>query len=505
MTRAAAPPAENTAGGIRATARAASVAALFAAALLAGGALLAASPARGLRAAGLHAARAAARGGGCCDWPEFGYDPARSDVGPAQTGITAANVGGLRRQQVALDGTVDSSPIYLHGVTIGGRPRDAIFLTTTYGRTEAVDAASGRVLWRFTPPDYASYAGTAQITTASPVADPDREAIYAAAPDGVIRKLSVATGAVEWASSITRNPAHERLAAALNYSRGHVIETTGGYYGDIPPYQGEVVTLDPASGAIVGVWNALCSGRHGRIDPATCPQSDAGIWGRSGAVVVPGSGDLLVATGNGPFDGSTAWGDSVLLLSPDASRLLAHWTPVNQAQLDSGDVDLGSTAPALLSGGLFVQGGKDGILRLVALDRMAGVSAATGGELQDVSAPGGAGVFAAPAVWNGTWVFVANGGGTAAWRLGGGRLHAVWANNTAGTSPVLAGGLLYVEGSGGIVVYAPASGRRLATLTLGEAHMQSPIVVAGMVVAGEGNYMAHATSGVLDIYRLPGS
>ena len=42
------------------------------------------------------------------------------------------------------------------------------FVTTTYGRTEAIDADSGKLLWRFTPPAYAGYAGSAQITTMTP-------------------------------------------------------------------------------------------------------------------------------------------------------------------------------------------------------------------------------------------------------------------------------------------------------------------------------------------------
>src|SRR5438094_165699 len=87
-------------------------------------------------------------------------------------GITAANVSKLARQQVALDGTVDSSPIYLHGVRVAGATHDVFFVTTTYGRTEAIDAANGRVLWRFTPPAYGSYAGSYRITNMSPAPDP---------------------------------------------------------------------------------------------------------------------------------------------------------------------------------------------------------------------------------------------------------------------------------------------------------------------------------------------
>jgi len=439
---------------------------------------------------------------GSADWPMFGYAPSRPDVGPASNGLTAASVPGLVRHQVQLDGTVDSSPIYLHGVTIKGRAREAVFVTTTYGKTEAIDANTLKVLWRYVPRTYGSYAGTAQITNMTPVADPDRTAIYAGAPDGQIRKLSIATGKAIWSTSITRDPTHEKLTSSLNFSGGLVVATTGGYIGDAPPYQGHVVTLDPKNGRIVHVWNSLCSDRTTLIQPSTCDGSDSAIWGRSGAVADPATGDLLVATGNAPWNGRTDWGDSVLVLTPDAGRLLKHWTPPNQAVLNSQDIDLGSTAPALLAGGLFVQGGKDGDIRLLSLPKLAGVNARLGGELQTVSTPGGTDLFSAPAVWQGKWVFVATSSGTQAWILRGGRLHSAWSNRTGGTSPVLAGGLLYVQGDGSIAVYRPTSGRLVATLPCGPAHWQSPIAVDGRVIAAEGNANDHLTQGTLDVYSL---
>jgi outer membrane protein assembly factor BamB len=436
------------------------------------------------------------------DWPMFGFTPARSDVGPSATGITASSLGKLRRQQVQLGGTADSSPIYLHDVVVAGKSRDVFFITTTYGITDAIDAVSGRTLWRFKPATYPSYAGSPQITTMTPVADPGRTAIYVGAPDGRIRKLAITDGRVLWSTSITRDPTHEKLASALNYAGGLVLAATDGYIGDAPPYQGHVVTLDPADGRIVGEWNSLCSDRDGLIQPSTCPASDSAIWGRSAPVVDPASGDLLVATSNGPFDGKTNWGDSVIVLSPNGSRLLKHWTPTNQEELNQNDVDLGSTAPALLGNGYFVQGGKDGLLRLLRLSSLAGVNPTTGGELQSEQLPGPTDLFSEPATWKGTWVFVANGAGTQAWRLAGGRLHSAWSNGNAGTSPVIAGGLLYVQSSGAINVYEPTTGRQVGQLPIGETHWQSPIVVDGRVAAAEGNANDHATNGVLDIYRL---
>jgi outer membrane protein assembly factor BamB len=436
------------------------------------------------------------------DWPLFGYDTARHGSAPS-SGITAATAATLRRRAVHLDGTVDSSPIYLHDVQVHGAAHDTFFVTTTYGKTEAIDAATGRVLWRFTPPAYARLAGSAQITNATPAASTDRSAIYAAASDGRIRKLRVSDGKVLWTTTVTRDATHEKMTSSLNVSRSLVIATTGGYIGDAPSYQGHVVTMSESSGRIAHVWNSLCSDRHAVIVPRTCASSDSAIWSRNGAAVDPANGTLVVATGNASWNGRTDWGDSVLVLSPDASTMLRHYTPTNYQQLNDGDVDLGSTSPALLPGGYGVQGGKDGILRLLQLHRLPGANARTGGELQTLPAPGPTDVFSEPAVWNGKWVFVSTSAGTEALLFKGGRLHPVWSNHTGGTSPALAGSLLFVAGSGAVHVYVPTSGREIASLPSGSVHWQSPIVADGRVAVAEGNANDHATSGVLDIYTLP--
>jgi PQQ-like domain len=444
------------------------------------------------------------------DWTRFGYDAARSNAANGATGITAANAAQLRRQRIALAGTVDSSPIFLHGVVVTGGTHDAFLATTSYGKTLAIDAETGHILWQYTPPAYASWAGTYRITNATPVADPSRKFIYAAAPDGRVRKLAVADGHEVWDRAITLNPKREKIAASLNFSRGLVIATTGGYIGDAPPYQGHVVTLQPGSGRVVHVWNSLCSNRHRLIEPSTCGASDSAIWARAGAVVEPGSGRLLVATGNAPWNGRTNWGDSVLELTSTASSLLQNWTPRNQGELNNSDADLGSTAPALLGGSLAVQGGKDGKLRLLRLSRLNGSAHAgprIGGELQTLSTPGATDLFSAPAVWHQgatTWVFVADGAGTSGYRLVHGRLRRAWAKGFAGTSPVVAGGLLYVyDPSGGLRILRPGTGATAATLAAGSGHWNSPIVAAGRVALPEGNANDHRESGVFDIYRLP--
>ncbi|MGN6373863.1 MAG: outer membrane protein assembly factor BamB family protein [Solirubrobacteraceae bacterium] len=445
------------------------------------------------------------------DWPEFGLNPQRSDASGLSTGITAANVAHLHHVSVTLPGTVDSSPIYLHGVSVAGMAHDTAIVTTTYGKTLALDANSGRVLWTFTPPGYSHRAGSYQITTTSPVADPDHRFVYAASPDGRIHKLSLSSGseARGWPVSVTRDPTHEKLAAALNLSGRYVLATTGGYIGDAPPYQGHVVAIDRASGRVASVFNTLCASRHRVIVPSSCSSSDSAILSRGGAVVEPGGGRLLIDTGNGPWNGTTDFGDSVVELKLPNLRYRQSFAPANQAQLGESDTDLGSSAPALLGHDRVLVGGKDGVLRVLSLSRLDGHRPSSrrrlGGEVQRLPLPGGGMLFTQPAVLREgarTTVFVADENATAAFALTRGRLRVVWRNGTPGTSPIVAGGLLYVydPAGGGVLVYRPSSSHPIARLAGGSGHWNSPIVADGHVIEPEGDANDHSLSGRLELF-----
>lgn len=454
------------------------------------------------------------------DWRTFDYDAHRSGVGPSRTGITRANLKSLRMRTVHLNGVADSSAVQLHAVDVAGKVRDVDFVTTTYGRTVAFDPATGVRLWEYTPKDIAHYQGTPQITTATPVVDPTRRYIYAASPDGFIHKLKVTNGHQVWAARVTWNPKREKIEGGLNISGRYVIAATGGYVGDQPIYEGHVAMIARADGRVVHVFNADCSDRHHLIHPPSSCRADttfggSAIWARAGAVVQPGSGRLLVATGNGPFNGHTNWGDSVLQLTPDASRLLHNWTPKDQAKLNADDLDLGSTAPALLPGtNLAVQGGKAGKLALLDLDRLDGTTGGpgprTGGQLQTLPTPGRSEVFTAPVAFSHrghAYVVVADTTATACYVLVRRRLHMVWERRRPGTSPVIAGGLLFVydEISGGLIVRAPLSGDRLASLPAAPGHWSSPIVIGGRVILPVGGSPAdNALRGKVLIYHLPG-
>lgn len=438
------------------------------------------------------------------DWPVFGWDVAHSSA-PPTAGLQESTIASLHVQQVMLDGTVDGSAVYLHGARVNGAAHGTFFVTTTYGKTIAMDADSGTVLWEYTPASYDGLKGTYRITNATPVVDDDRAFLYAAAPDGMIRKLAVSDGAMVWSTAVTLLPEREKIASSLSFFRGRVIAATNGYIGDTPPYQGHVVVLDAATGSLLHVWNSLCSNQQGLLNPASCAQSDSGIWGRAGVVIDSSTGHLYVATGNGQWDGTINWGDAVIELSADATQILGNYTPLNTVQLDQNNLDLGSTSPVLLGHDLIAQGGKDGIIRVLDWSRMGGAGPHRAGEASTVPTPSGDLLFTAPAllrVTSGTWLFVADNSGTSAWKLIGTTLQPQWQVARAGTSPVAADGLVIVYDPGGaLCIYEAMTGRLVASLACGAGHWNSPIAADGRIALPEGNANAHLTSGVFDIWR----
>jgi outer membrane protein assembly factor BamB len=457
----------------------------------------------------------AASAAAAADWTRFGYDRAKSNRAPH--GLSASQVRKLSARRAALPGTVDASPIYASRVRVKGKRRNLLIVETSYGRVLGLTASTGATLWRFTPSSYGHVRGSAQITQTTPVLDSSRHYVFAATPDGRVRKINIANGHQvtkgRWPVSVTRDATHEKTGASLNLDGRNVLVTTGGYSGDAPPYQGKVVSIDRKSGRIRHVFNSLCSNRRRIIVPSSCGSQESAIWGRAGAPVDPRTHRVYVASSNGPFNGSTDWADSVLEFSPGVGRLLRHYTPGNQKQLEDSDRDLGSTAPALLRPAgskrvrYLIQGGKDGKLRLLSLSkslhsaRRAG--GRLGGQVQTLDMPGSDLMFTAPAVLHTrsrTLVFVANSGATAAYGLSRGRLHQLWRNDNGGTSPVIAGSLLYVyDPGGGLNVYRPGSGKLVRSFDLPGGHWNSPIVAGGRVYVPTGDANDHSTSGDLFI------
>lgn len=121
-------------------------------------------------------------------------------------------------------------------------------------------------------------------------------------------------------------------------------------------------------------------------------------------------------------------------------------------------------------------------------------------------------MLTAPATWSQgghVYLFVGNDSGSGAYELVGGRhprLRTVWENGTASTSPVLAGGLVYMydESGGELDVRRAVTGALLRTLPVAAGHWNSPIVIGGRVILPTGSYHDSSASSTVFVYHLPG-
>jgi outer membrane protein assembly factor BamB len=452
-------------------------------------------------------------------WSRFGFDAAGSGANPAERQISAANVHTLRRLwSTTLADVADSSPAYLQALRFpDGATRDVLYLTTRSGSLVALDANTGGQLWARAT----GSAGSNMVTTSSPFADPRTGTVYSYGLDGKLHQYGAVSGAEirtnGWPQTVTTMPRTEKESSALNTANGFLYATTAACCGDATPYQGHVVAIDLARGT-QHVFNAVCSYRTHVLAPGECPVDGAGIWARPGVVVDPETGNIYFTTGNGPYTadrGGSDWGESLLELTPDATRVVDSYTPRNPNALGPQDLDLGSAAPALLPAipasktpYLAVQASKESVLRLLNRRDLSGQGRPghTGGELQVIDAPNHCPVLTQPVVWrdpgNGTaWVFVANfcaiGGYQAVTSPGGvTRLREVWSIPAGATSPVLAGGILFAASTDphnkAVFALDPRTGRQLWSSALPSAngsidaiHWESPIVIGGRLYCAD--------------------
>jgi len=178
--------------------------------------------------------------------------------------------------------------------------------------------------------------------------------------------LDVATGKVTQRRNVDP-PKGDRLAhqqrSALTAFGGRVYVAYGGHSGDCADYIGSVVGA-PTKGDAPNVSYALPTLR------------EAGIWDPAGGLVTPGADPrLLYADGNGEsttgYDGS----DSVISLTPDLA-LADRFSPDTWADDNAHDLDLGTTAPAIV-GRYVLTAGKSGIGYVLDAHHFGGI----GGEL----------------------------------------------------------------------------------------------------------------------------
>jgi hypothetical protein len=347
------------------------------------------------------------------------YDKGRSGLNPKETALSPGSVSSKTFGKLfsyLVDGYAYAEPLLMSNVTINGAVHNVVYVATEHDSVYAFDAdnyGSGAPLWHVSllkSGETPITGGTVlpfQGVTSTPVIDPATNTIYVVSAQKSstsgsnfrLNALDITTGAQKFGGPVaihasvpgTNSSAVNGVVslpgscvqrAALLLANGNV------YVGFGSCHSGWLLAYDAKTLAQKAVFNASPNlNGEGQFASA------GGIWMGSGGPVADSAGNVYVSTGNGPWDGKTAYADSILKFSPTL-QLEDYFTPNNFQFLDCNDGDLAAGGLLLIPGSSNVLGGgKGGKLYLVNTANLGKEQANDAGAVQtiyfesDLSAP----------------------------------------------------------------------------------------------------------------------
>ena len=338
-------------------------------------------------------------------------DKSRTGANLNEIVLTTVNVNSSTFGKLATfttDGIAHASPLYVANVNIPSVGiRNVVYIATEHDSVYAfdADAPGGNPLWKVSFINPAGGITTVpngdtgeccDITpeigiTGTPVIDATTNTLYVVAKtkEGSntywqrLHALDITTGAEKFGGPVIVQASvpgtgvgssggtlpfsqlHQNQRTALVLNNG-VVYFGFGSHGDYQPYHGWLFGYNATTLQQVLVYSSTRNGEGG------------GIWLSGGAPVIDASNNFFFATGDGAFDANTGgvdFGDSFIKLSPTGT-VLDYFTPHNEGQLDSNNLDLDAGGLILLPDQpgahphLLVSAGKDGSIFLVDRDNM---------------------------------------------------------------------------------------------------------------------------------------
>jgi hypothetical protein len=332
------------------------------------------------------------------------YDNSRTGLNSDESILTASNVNSSQFGMVgsfAVDGQVYSQPLYIPNVSISNKGTyNVLYVATMNNSVYAfdADASTTTVLWQknynnaaanVTPVPYTDVEISSETDIngpigieGTPVIDVPNSTMYfvvrtkesgsyvqrlhaidirsgaemTGSPVVITASVKNSSGVVLTFNSKTQN---QRVPLAL---ANNMVYITWASHNDIPPYFGWVVAYRTAQST-----SPLTQAYVFNDD---MDASLGGIWMAGSAPVIDGSGNLYYITGNGDWNGTTDFGQSIIKLSPSL-KILDYFTPDNWKAESNDDVDLGCGGLLLFPNTNFLLGGsKQGILYLTNINNM---------------------------------------------------------------------------------------------------------------------------------------
>jgi hypothetical protein len=310
------------------------------------------------------------------------YNAQRTGANVSETALNTTNVNlatFAKLFTITVDDQVYAQPLYASGLSIAGGTHNVVFVATVNNTVSAFDAdlaGTGNpvALWSRNfnnggrPPNHTE---VGQACGAGTYNDFSGNMGIVGTPviDGTANTLFVVTRTVEGGSTFVQRiraldvtNGNERVAArtigtidpktnnqrpALALSQGKVYVGWSSHC-DTTPYEGRVLAFNTGDLSQANAFSAAPG------------NGQAGIWMAGAGPVIDGSGNLYYPTGNGTWNGTSSFGESLLRLSPTLG-VQDFFTPSNFASLNASDNDLGSSGPIFVPGtSRLIMGGKGG-------------------------------------------------------------------------------------------------------------------------------------------------
>jgi outer membrane protein assembly factor BamB len=294
------------------------------------------------------------------DWTMFSGNPQHTGEASAERRLSKRSVPKLRLHwKIHLDNATKelmslTVPIAVTDINNSSGTKDYLIVAGSDDNVFALDANSGRVLWKrhfhvtATPKQAAEWL-CPNALTATPVIDRGKRLIYALASDGQLYALNLITG------EDAQPPRQMTPAFAKTWS------------------------LTLVDGVLYTATSQACNGIRSAIYAMTAdngaPQEflamrtyGAGIWGRAG-VSLDSDRTVFAETGDGGFDPKNGqYPNTVLAVDGKTLQLKDYFTPGNHAYIFKKDLDMGNMTPVVFRYGskeLVAASGKEGVIYLL--------------------------------------------------------------------------------------------------------------------------------------------
>ncbi len=331
------------------------------------------------------------------DAQRTGLNPTEASLSP--TTVTPQTFGKLF--SYLLDGYEYGQPLLVSQVTIAGSAHNVVFAATEKDSVYAFDSdnyGAGTPLWQASllqPGETPMTDGPIQPfqgTTSTPVIDITSNTMYVistqiltatSASTFRLNALDITTGKQKFGGPVTIQAAvpgtnsHsvngvDTLNTSCVQRAALLLANATVYIGFGGCHSGWLLAYGAQSLAQTGVFNASPN-----LNGEGTYASAGGVWMGGGGPAADANGNIYITTGNGPWDGMTAWGDSVLKFpndgtlgtpaTPGASGVPTdYFTPDDYRFMNCHDADLASGGLLLIPGSTqALAAGKTGTLYLV--------------------------------------------------------------------------------------------------------------------------------------------